>query len=309
MLKPLTRLLATTSACLMLMAGGAGAMEIASVNDEAITLKELNYAVQTLPEYRKLQQEVLKRVIINTLYYQESVKAGVKVEENLVTENYEKLKSQFTSDKVDFDKLLASQGKTPADIKNGIRKQLMVQTFMEQLDKKANIVVTDEEARLFYDEQPALFSTPEKVRVSHIHIALPADATDEETKEALKKIQAVEKELDAGKPFAEVAKAKSNAVDAKNGGDVGFITKDSPVAKSLLDASFSLKKGERSGIVKSLDGYHIIEVTDRKAPSTMGFDEVKSSIKNNMTKERLQIQRAYFEKSMADKADIKIYLK
>ncbi|SCY40475.1 peptidylprolyl isomerase [Desulfoluna spongiiphila] len=309
MLKPLARLLAATSAFLMLSAGGAGAMEIASVNDEAITLQELNYAVQTLPEYRKLQQEVLKRVIINTLYYQESVKAGTKVDESLVDSNYEKLKSKFTADKVDFDQLLRSQGKTAADIKNGIRKQLMVQAFIADIDKKAGIEITDEEAKLFYDEQPSLFSTPEKVRVSHIHIALPADATDDEIKKGLEKIQAVEKELDAGKPFAEVAKARSNAVDAKNGGDVGFITKDSPVAKSLLDASFSLKKGERSGIIKSLDGYHIIEVTDRKSPSTMGFDEVKDSIKNNMTKERLQIQRAYFEKSMADKADIKIHLK
>jgi len=309
MLKPLARLLAATSAFLMLSTSGAGAMEIASVNGETITLQELNYAVQTLPEYRKLQQEVLKRVIINALYYQESVKAEIKVEESLVDENYAQLKSQFTADKVDFDKLLTSQGKTPADIKNGIRKQLMVQAFLADLDKKAGIDITDEEAQLFYDEQPALFSSPEKIRVSHIHIALPADATDDEIKKGLEKIQVVEKELDAGKLFAEVAKARSNASDAKNGGDVGFITKDSPVAKSLMDAAFSLKKGERSGIIKSLDGYHIIEVTDRKAATTLGFDEVKRSIKGNMANERLQIQRAYFEKSMAEKSDIKIYLK
>jgi len=78
MLKPLIRLLAVTSAFLTILTGGASAMDVASVNGEVITLQELTYAMQTLPEYQKLQQEVLKRVIINNLYYQESVKAEVK---------------------------------------------------------------------------------------------------------------------------------------------------------------------------------------------------------------------------------------
>lgn len=309
MLKSLIRLLAATSAFLMLWAGGAGAMDIASVNGEAITLQELTYAMQTLPEYQKLQQEVLKRVIINTLYYQESVKTGVKVKDSLVNESYQQLMNAVTTDKAEFEKLLKTRGTTEEALKEGIRKQLMVKAFMMDLDKKAGVAVSDEEARLFYDEQPALFNKPEKVRVSHIHIALPVDAGDDELKKGLEKIQAIEKELDAGKAFAEVAKARSDASDAKKGGDVGFITKKSPVAKSLMDAAFSLKKGERSGIIKSLDGYHIVKVTDRKAPSTLNFEDVKGSIKNNMTKERLQVNRAYFEKSMADKADIKINLK
>lgn len=309
MLKPLIRLLAATTAVLLLWAGGAGATDVATVNGEAITLEELTSAVQTLPEYHKLQQEVLKRVILNNLYYQESVKSGVKVDESLVQENYQQLMSAVTTDKAEFDKLLKARGTSEKVVKESIRKQLMVKAFMLALDKKAGIEITDEEARLFYDEQPALFNTPEKVRVSHIHIALPADATDADMKKGLEKIQAVEKELDAGKAFAEVAKARSQAADAKNGGDVGFITRKSPVAKSLMDAAFSLKKGERSGIIKSLDGYHIIEVTDHKAASTLQFEEVTDSIKANMERERLQLHRAYFEKSMVDKADIKIKLK
>jgi peptidyl-prolyl cis-trans isomerase C len=309
MLKPLIRLLAGTFAFLLLWTGGAGAMDVASVNGESITLQELTYAMQTLPEYQKLQQEVLTRVIINTLYYQESVKAGVKIEESLVNENYQQLMNAMTKDKAEFDKLLKTRGTTEEALKEGIRKQLMVKAFMMELDKKTEIVITDEEARLFYDEQPALFSKPQKVRVSHIHIALPIDASEDELKKGLERIQAVEKQLDAGQAFAEVAKANSDASDAKNGGDVGFITKTSPVAKSLLDAAFSLKNGERSGIIKSLDGYHIIEVTDSIASSTLAFEEVKESIKNNMTRERYQGNRAYFEKTMADKSDIKILLK
>ncbi|WP_300672683.1 peptidylprolyl isomerase [Desulfoluna sp.] len=309
MLKSFIRLLAVTSALLIIWTGGAGAMEVASVNGEAISLQELTYAMQTLPEYHTLQQKVLNRVIINTLYYQESVKTGVKVKESLVDENYQQLMTSITTDKAEFDKLLKARGTTEKALKEGIRKQLMVKIFMEALDKKTEIVITDEEARLFYNERLVLFTNPLKVRISHIHIALPTDASDAEVKKGLAKIQGVEKELDAGKSFAAVAKANSDAPDAKNGGDVGFITQASPVPKSLLDAAFSLKNGERSGIIKSLNGFHIIEVTDRIASSTHEFDDVKKSIKKNMTLERRQISRSYFEKAMADKADIKISLK
>ena len=214
-----------------------------------------------------------------------------------------------TANKADLDKLLKSQGTTKEELRSSIQKQLMVKAFMRALDENANVPISDEEARLFYDEQPALFNKPEKVRVSHIYVALPANATSEEIKKGRLKIQGVEKELTAGGAFAEVAKAQSEASDAKEGGDVGFITQTSPVPKSLLDAAFSLKKGERSGIIKSLDGYHIIEVTDRKPSSILRFDEVKESIKSNMSRERLQANRGHFEQSMADKADVKILLK
>ena len=309
MLKHLIRLLAVSTAFLTISTGGASAMDVASVNGEVITLQELTYATQTLPEYQKLQQEVLKRVIINNLYYQESVKAEVKVADSIVEQNFLQLMNAVTTDKAEFDKLLEARGTTEAKLKESIRKQLMVKEFMMALDKKASVVVTDEEAKLFYDEQPGLFSKPEQVRVRHIHIALPPDATDAEVKAGLKKIQAAEKELEAGKAFETVAKASSDAADAQKGGDVGFITKSSPVAKSLLDAAFTLKKGERSGIIKSLDGYHIIEVTETKDATTLGFDDVKDSIKNNMMRERLQANRSFFERTMVDKADIKVNLK
>jgi len=309
MLKHLIRLLAVSTAFLTISTGGASAMDVASVNGEVITLQELTYAMQTLPEYQKLQQEVLKRVIINNLYYQESVKAEVKVADSIVEQNFLQLMNAVTTDKAEFDKLLEARGTTEAKLKESIRKQLMVKEFMMALDKKASVVVTDEEAKLFYDEQPGLFSKPEQVRVRHIHIALPPDATDAEVKAGLKKIQAAEKELEAGKAFETVAKASSDAADAQKGGDVGFITKSSPVAKSLLDAAFTLKKGERSGIIKSLDGYHIIEVTETKDATTLGFDDVKDSIKNNMMRERLQANRSFFERTMVDKADIKVNLK
>ncbi len=309
MSKPLARLFAAAAVFLLIGTGGAQAMDAATVNGETITLQDLTYAMQTLPEYQKFQQKVLNRVIINTLYYQESVKAGTTVTDSEVDANYQKLMDSVTADKAEFDKILKAQGTTSTSLKSSIKKQLMVKAFMQTIDEKALVSVSDEEVRLFYDEQPALFNTPEKVRVSHIYIALPPNATPEATKKGRLKIQKVEKELAAGGAFAEVATARSEASDAKDGGDVGFITETSPVPKSLLSAAFSLKKGERSGIIKSLDGYHIIEVTDHKASSTLDFDGVKESIKNNIIRERVQAHRARFEQSMADKAEVKILLK
>ena len=62
MSKPLARLFAVAAAFLLIGTGGAEAMDAATVNGETITLRDLTDAMQTLPEYQKFQQEVLKRV-------------------------------------------------------------------------------------------------------------------------------------------------------------------------------------------------------------------------------------------------------
>ena len=305
MFKSFLRPFAFSLSLLLVGAGTAGAVDVASVNGERITLEEVNRAVQLLPEFQKLQQEVVNRLIVNKIYIQESKKAGIKVEASQVEDGLAQLRANVRGGEEAFSALLKARGTTEAELKEGIRTQLLVNAYLKSVDEKVSTEVSQDELKRFYSEQPSLFSKPEKVKVRHIQVMVPTDASKDVVKKQLAKIEAIEKELKAGKDFEALAKEKSDASDRVNGGVVGYITRGSKVAKSLLDAAFSLKKGERSGVIRSLDGFHILEVMDRTSEVVLSFDEVKGSIKNNIIRERVASNRLSHEQLLLQKASIK----
>jgi len=89
----------------------------------------------------------------------------------------------------------------------------------------------------------------EKIRCSHILVEKETTA-----KEVLEKIK-------MGESFAKLAQQYSIDGTKKRGGDLGFFKRGAMV-KEFDKASFALKKGEVSGIVKTNYGYHIIKRTE-----------------------------------------------
>lgn len=107
-----------------------------------------------------------------------------------------------------------------------------------------------------------------KVRFSLVQKKLADKISNDESKNGVAKAKAEDllKQIKGGADFAELAKANSEDTSASNGGDLGFIEKGQTVPE-FEEASFALKAGEVSGVVKTQFGYHIIksvEVQDGK---------------------------------------------
>lgn len=131
-----------------------------------------------------------------------------------------------------FKKLLDESGLTEERVRELVRQQLL----REQLQTA------------FGDEVP---TSQEQVRARHI--LLPDEA---QAKQALAR-------LEAGEDFATVAKEVSTDPGSKDkGGDLGWFPRGL-MNKEFEDAAFALQPGQRSGIVQSPNGYHIIEVLER----------------------------------------------
>ena len=169
-----------------------------------------------------------------------------------------------------------------------VKKKLVVRTF---LDSKTADMVTDADLKKDYDTMIANAKDEKEVHARHILLASEADA-----KEAKKKI-------DAGKSFEDVAKDFSkDAASAKQGGDLGYFTKDKMV-KEFADAAFAMKKGEVSGPVKSSFGYHIIKVEDVRKVVQPTFNEVKDQLKAKEQEKKLNDYIGGLVKS----ADVKVF--
>ncbi|WP_394132606.1 SurA N-terminal domain-containing protein [Shewanella maritima] len=155
-------------------------------------------------------------------------------------------------------------------------------------DDMMNIAgVPDEDIRAYYDDNARLFQTAEKRLAAHILIAASGDDSAE-----LEKAQAALVKIQNGEDFAAVAKSDSDdQFSAEQGGQLDWF-EPGVMDPAFDEALFALNQGEVSGVVKSDFGYHIIKLLDTQAGSTQAFDDVKDEILVQL--QQRQAQDAFF---------------
>jgi peptidyl-prolyl cis-trans isomerase D len=169
-----------------------------------------------------------------------------------------------------------------------VQEQAKVEYVQFSVDSLlASIQVSKEEARKYYDEHQSEFGTPEERQASHILITVKAGASQAEQDAAKAKAESLlqQVEQNPGK-FAELAKKNSqDPGSAANGGDLGFFGRGMMV-KPFEDATFALKVGEISQLVKSDFGYHIIKLVAIKPSRVLSFDEAREGIVNKLRQQK-----------------------
>ncbi len=159
---------------------------------------------------------------------------------------------------------------------------------------KKSIQVSEVDLKSYYDQNVARLSGNEERRASHILINSPKSAPAAERQKARAQADELLKAVKAAPDsFADIAKKNSQDVgSAAKGGDLDFFPRGAMV-KPFEDAAFAMKKGDVSDVVESDFGYHIIKLTDIKTPKQRSFEELRSSIENDLRTQ--QAQRKYAE--------------
>ncbi len=163
-------------------------------------------------------------------------------------------------------------------------EQASIEYLVLDLDAvKKNIVVNQADVKTYYEQNLARYSTKEERRASHILIAAPASEPAAEREKAHAKAEQLLAELrKAPNTFADVARKNSqDPGSAEKGGDLDFVTRGAMV-KPFEDALFALKKGEISDVIETEFGYHIIKLDDIKPAIARPFEQVRSSIENDL---------------------------
>ena len=252
-----------------------------------------------------LKKDVLEGLIEREILYQESQKAGIKIDDQKVNDQMAGIRKRFPNEE-EFKKALASMGLTEEEVRTQIQRGLAIRGLIDQ--KVANkIVVTDEETKTYYDGNPQLFKQPEQVKASHILIKVEPTA-DEATKAAArKKIEDIRKKLTDGGDFAELAKEYSEGPSAPKGGDLGYFRRGQMV-KAFDDTAFSMKINEVSGLVETRFGYHLIKVYDKKPEQTLAYADVKDKIAQRLKQEKIEKDAIAYAENLKKDAKIEKFL-
>jgi len=258
---------------------------IANVNETGITSDQLQSAfLNAISRYDdavlssldqsaivSFKKNILDQLIDYELLYQQAQKEKVKISNDEINLEIDKIKDNFSSPE-EFDEGLKANNITLVRLKEDIKRQLMMNSILEET--RSQLSISDEELLEYYNENKESFLEPEQVHARHILVE-----TEEEANNLL--LQLKEGLTD----FAELAKEKSIGPSAPNGGDLGFFTKGQMV-KEFEDAAFSLDPGEISGVVQTQFGYHIIKCEETKEEYYPTFEEAKEQISNTLRSQR-----------------------
>ena len=180
-----------------------------------------------------------------------------------------------------------------------VPEQATIEYVVLNLDSvKKSIVASDTVLKEYFQQNLERFAGKEERKARHILIAAPKDAPEATRKEARAKAEQVLADVrKAPNSFAELAaKHSQDPGSATSGGDLGFFSRGAMV-KPFEDAVFALKKGDVSDVVESDFGFHIIQLTDIKAPQQRSFEEMRPALEAEYRQQ--QSQKQFAEKAEA----------
>lgn len=148
---------------------------------------------------------------------------------------------------------------------NAARDRVLASAFM---DARLEDTVTSDAVKRLYDAQAGVTSLGDEVRARHIVVATEEEAA------------AVIARLDDGADFAALARELSiDRSTAPLGGQVGWFTY-AMMTPPFSRVAFDTPEGERAEPFQTEFGWHILEVTGRRATEQVPFSDVSDNIED-----------------------------
>lgn len=277
-------------------AGAPGSAETvdqiaATVDTEVILLSDVLSEITPLLEDLRLKaassqafeqdkanavREALDTAIERKILYREALLAGIEVTDKDVEERLNKIIQGYNSAE-EFRRALEEAGESMSDFRESLRKQIMAISVGVQKHRtfEQEAVISESEARQYYQDHPDEFSRPERVKLRRIFLGAGDNAEDRARAKA--RLETIAEEARLGADFAELAKQYSEGPDAADGGLMGWVGRGDLVAE-LEAAAFALPEGGVSEVVETQWGFHLLKAEDKEDAGLASFEEARTEI-------------------------------
>jgi parvulin-like peptidyl-prolyl isomerase len=237
---------------------------VATVDSVPVYAGEVADAIQRLrlgdklPEsdLPRLEAQVLSQLIDERLALLYLVRHGEAVSKHLVDAALAELTSKLQQKKIALDDYLAQRGFTEAALRTQFTWRMSWERYLAKR-------VTDEVLQKHFDANRRDFDGT-RVRVRHI-LFRPPKASPDEVAAAKQRAAILRDQILANKiTFTDAAAKYSAAPTAKEGGDVGLISRYGEMVEPFAAAAFALEIDEISPPVETQFGVHLIQCTEIK---------------------------------------------
>ena len=244
---------------------------VATVGGELITLSDIEQEVQMMSARgyasdRNIRCELLEGMMRSKLFLMQSRLDSLTVNQEMVDAQLSQQMDQVRTALGGDEGVAEYFGKPVYKLRQEWRKQLEENTLTQQEQQeiaKAIPEVTPYDVKQYLDSSSVdrLPVVPIKYKISQICIYPDREAAALAVKERLLNIR---ERIINGEKFSTLARLYSEDTgSARKGGELGMMSK-SLFWAPFSDAAMSLRPGAISQIVETPDGYHIIEVLEKK---------------------------------------------
>jgi len=214
----------------------------------------------------KVKCQIFETLLFQKLMLNQSQIDSVKVNDIQVEAEMDRRLRYLLQQAGSQEKLEEYYQKSMVEFKNEMRdvikEQMMIETTQQKITK--DVTVTPSEVKAFYKKLPK-DSIPEVSSEYEIGMIVKNPVMGDEEKEAVKvKLKSFKERIKNGDDFATLAILYSeDPGSSKKGGELGLF-KRGEMRTEFEAAAFRLKPGEVSDIVETADGFHIIQMIERK---------------------------------------------
>ena len=300
---------------------------VAVVNDSILLQSELEERMRPLmpqleqmpnQQIRKQRLEQLRRQMLEHMINEELIrhqanKLKIKVEEKDLERAVADVMKKNNLTREQLEAALRREGKSIEAYKESILRPQLLRLRVLNVQVRSRVSVSEDEVRALYQKNLRALGVEAKVRARHIFIAIPGGASSADVVQrryhARRLASQVRAKVKAGVDFGELARKHSeDSVTRADGGDLGYFGRGTLPA-NVESVVFSMKKGEIKGPIRTERGFHIIELTDKRASSARSLDQVRDELHNQLYSEKMEKATKAWLADLRKRSyvDIKIY--
>ncbi len=265
---------------------------------------------KSIPErrYEKTQKKALEQLIMQELVYKSAKEqkldhADSKEIDSMIKDIKKKLNEGDT-----LKKVLKRSAMTMEELREYFKQSIVVKAMgkkkREEFLAQASAIVNDGYMLDYYNENPEKFKIPRQLRLRNLLIKADPSGGQRAWNAAKKKALALAERARGGEDFAELVNQHSEALDAASGGDMGW-SHGGNILEELDYAASKLKKGDISGPVRTIYGYHLIKLEDVRPSLLKKFEDLnKPMLKTELEKKEYKRLLQSWKTGLRSRANI-----
>lgn len=292
---------------------------VASVNDRQLEAWELDrelavrisvgsYHRQISPERRtELRCESLSALVLKELKRQWAANNPIDVDEAAEEAAWQEVRARFTSEK-QYRSALETKGIAEDAFRLAIHRDAVADAVDESIVSSVT-PPSETEVEVYFILNSDDYVNPEARHVVHILVHVPPSATLEAWQKSEQRARQLAEEARGGTTsLLEAGESELENLPPRFShevGDIGFVHRGS-LLPAVDDAVFSAEVGEVIEPVKSIYGYHVIQVISTRQSQPIELSAVRAAVEERIIREKRQRRLDEFELQLFDRASIEV---
>lgn len=239
-------------------------------------LREVEQAIAKrgaeLPPQDALRQQVLERLIVESLQLQIADRSGIRIADEELNQAVETIAQRNGMNIEQFRQALARDGLSFQEAREQIRREMLINR-VRQRRIADRIQISEQELQNFLASDLGRLQLSEEFRLANILLPLPEGASYEQIAEVEKRATELYRQLRDGADFARLAMSNSVSENALDGGEVGW--RKAAQLPPPFDAMVrSLQPGEVTEPVRTPGGVIILKLIDKRGGDSQIREQV-----------------------------------